>query len=332
MKKNLTVLLSTLVLFSAKAQTFVADFELFNLSPNSAYTSTASTPFQTFNATFPYIWDPSFGGFWSGGSAYTNKYDSIGGTFGNLYGVRAYKGYTNSATYVVGQDRAIVRLNAPYKTVDGFYVTNTTYAYKSLLLGNQFSRKFGDTTGTGSGTTIPQGSYPDYFKLTVKGFKNGSMKTDSVEFFLADYRFANNTQDYAVNDWRWCNTSSLGDVDSIKFFMYSTDRGSFGINTPLFFAMDNFTSSTPNLVGLNEGAANKEPFVFPNPVQDQFTLVCDVDQSISWSLCDGTGRVWQEGNCDKGQQHVNMAEYPAGLYVLRIQDANGTRVKKISKQ
>jgi len=29
---------------------------------------------------------------------------------------------------------------------------------------------------------------------------------------------------------------------------------------------------------------------------------------------------------------VNMAECPAGLFVLRIQDANGTRVKKISKQ
>ena len=332
MKKSTSFMILMCLSGLIRAQNFVADFELFPLSPNSYYSSTSSTPFQTLNASFEYKWDPSFGGFWSGGFSYTNKYDSVNGSFGNLYGVQAYKGYTNSSTYVVGQDRSTVKVLPPFTDVNGFYITNTTYTYKSIRNGNQFSRKFGDTTGTGSGTTIPQGSYPDFFKITAKGFKNGTMKADSVVFFLADYRFANNAQDYAVKTWEWFDLSQLKQVDSIRFFMYSSDLGSFGINTPLFFAMDNFSTAAPNPVGIS-GASSSENYVsYPNPVTKVLTVGTGLASPYTLRLMtpDGKEVLRLEGN--QSISELDMENLQEGLYFLELSTSEFRSVKRVIKQ
>ena len=65
--------------------------------------------------------------------------------------------------------------------------------------------------------------------------------TDSVDFYLADYRFADNSEDYIVKDWTFVSLEALGDVDSLLFSLTSTDNDSmFGMNTPAYFCMDNF--------------------------------------------------------------------------------------------
>ncbi|MBK7817377.1 MAG: DUF4465 domain-containing protein [Sphingobacteriaceae bacterium] len=263
---TLIALALSLTLVKAQTSTVTIDFETFTLSPNTAYSNTNSVAFSTSSVSFQYQWHTSFN-YWSGGFSYTNKYDSaaIVTSTPGLYGVKPFKGYNNSNTYVIAQDKGIVNLSAPSTTVDGFYITNSTYAYKAIRHGDSFARKFGDTTGTGSGTTIAQGSYPDFFKVTVKGYKNGSLKTDSVPFYLADYRFSNNAQDYVISNWQWVNTTILGDVDSIKFYIYTSDNGSFGPNTPLFFGIDNFTVkySTAGIGELNSVSKAK---LYPNPI------------------------------------------------------------------
>ncbi|HWB64128.1 MAG TPA: DUF4465 domain-containing protein, partial [Chitinophagales bacterium] len=87
------------------------------------------------------------------------------------------------------------------------------------------------------------GNDPDWFKLTVKAWYNGTLKNAAVDFYLADYRFSNNTQDYIVRDWRWVDLTSLGNVDSLAFFLSSSDTGSFGMNTPAYYCIDNFTTA-----------------------------------------------------------------------------------------
>ncbi|MCC6370992.1 MAG: DUF4465 domain-containing protein [Bacteroidia bacterium] len=327
-----TILLSLTVAANfARAQT-VADFESFTLAPNSAYSPTESTSFQTAGAVFNYEWDNSFGGFWAGGSAYTNKQDSSTGTFANLYGVKALKGYTNSVNYVVAQQGAIVKLKSPYDKVEGFYITNTTYAYKVIKNGNAFSRKFGDTTGTKSGTTIPQGAYPDYFKVTAKGYKNGSMKPDSAVFYLADYRFANNTQDYVINTWEWFNTAALGSIDSVQFFMYSSDVGSFGMNTPAFFALDNFSTSAPNPVGMKETKFNAYLSVYPNPFGDRIKLKTVLDgESLEAVLKNVNGLEVARVLISESNAELNTENLPAGLYFLELSKGTEKKVLKLIK-
>ena len=329
MKKTMTIITLALGIFTVKAQSTVIDFETFTLSPNTAYTNTNSVPFQTSDASFQYQWDASFS-YWSGGFSYTNKYDSATAGFGNLYGVKPLKGYNSSNTYVIAQNKSIINLSAPSNTVDGFYITNTTYAYKSMKFGDSFARKFGDTTGTGSGTTIAQGSYPDFFKVTVKGYKNGALLSDSVAFYLADYRNPNNSLDYIVNGWQWVNTSTLGNVDSLKFYMYTSDNGQFGPNTPLFFGIDNVTIF-PSTVGLKENQDLMALSVYPNPVINELTISKQTNTIASFEISNINGSILIKDQISEPSKKINLSEFPSGVYFMKISDDRHITTKKIIK-
>lgn len=328
MKKTITTLALSLGLITAGAQTIVTDFETFTLSPGSAYNPTVSTPFQSTNASFDY----KYAGYWSGGFAYTNVKDSSTAGFSNMYGVRAYNGYTGSATYAVGQDRGKITLTVPQSTVSGFYITNTTYAWKSMAKGDAFARKFGDTTGAGSGTTIAQGSYPDYFKVIVKGYKNGALKNDSVTVMLADFTFTNNAQDYILSAWQFVNTAVIGEVDSLKFFMRSSDVGAFGINTPLFFAIDNFTVEQPQFVGLASHSASAASQVYPNPFRSVITIRHNFTEAASAVVRDLTGKTIFQAELGASETQLDLEALPGGVYFLELRSGDMLSVKKLVKE
>ncbi|MBM4092135.1 MAG: DUF4465 domain-containing protein, partial [Planctomycetes bacterium] len=115
----------------------------------------------------------------------------------------------------------------------GAYFTNTTYAALSMRDGDSFSKKFGGELG----------SDPDWFLLKISGLNAGGGVTGTVDFYLADYRFADNRQDFIVDTWTWVDLSSLGEVSSLKFDLSSSDTGDWGMNTPAFFAMDDLVSA-----------------------------------------------------------------------------------------
>jgi hypothetical protein len=107
-------------------------------------------------------------------------------------------------------------------------ITNTTYAYQAMKNGDDgnivpFCKQFGGVTGNDQ----------DWFKLTIVG-KNGINITGQIDFYLADYRFADNAQDYVIDQWTEVDLSSLGLVTSLEFSVASSDYG-----TPTYFAMDN---------------------------------------------------------------------------------------------
>ncbi|MDO9001641.1 MAG: DUF4465 domain-containing protein [Bacteroidota bacterium] len=319
MKKTITILTLALGIFSLKAQTAIADFETFTLSPNSAYTSTTSTPFTTSNASFQYKWDTGFN-YWSGGFAYTNKYDSATAGFGNLYGVKPKFGYNNSNTYAIAQANGVINLSSPSNTVNGFYITNTTYAYKSMKLGDSFAKKFGGVSGND----------PDFFKVTVRGYKGGVLLQDSVPFYLADFRFANNTLDYIVDTWQWVNTSSLGNVDSVKFFMYTSDNGNFGPNTPLFFGIDNFTT-TYSTVGIVKNTANLKSNIYPNPFISSLTIDVASNHSTLLSIIDMNGKLVYEQTLLEMHHTIELNSLQQGIYMLELISGDNKTVKKLIK-
>ena len=304
---------------ASRAQ-IVIGFESLNPAPNSAYTSTAGAPFQVSGVYFNHVHDF---GYWIEGFSYTNKYDSTDGTFSNLYGVVPYHGRSQSAVYTVGQTRGVVTLTAPQSTVNGFYVTNTTFASKTIRYGSQYSRKFGDTTGTGSGTTIAQGQYPDYFKLIVHGWKSGLQKPDSAVFFLADYR---TSSDVIVGDWQFMNTSSLGAVDSLIFTLRSTDNGQFGMNTPGFFAIDDVQVTLPNPAGVTTARENGF-VVWPQPFSESISV--RVDGACALRLLDLQGRIVAAAGSADMQAPDGLAP---GTYLLEINAANAVHRVKVVKQ
>lgn len=168
---------------------------------------------------------------------YTNQYSAItrGGMFATDTGGTNYAiGYI-PLDWMGGTYNPIpIKLNfidsLPH-LLSGFYITNSTYAYLSMKNGDSFAKKFGGTSGND----------PDYFKVLVFGKRNDNTYTDTIEFYLADYRFSDNTKDYIVDNWRWVDLQNLGLVKEVYFTIESSDVGPYGINTPAYFCIDNFT-------------------------------------------------------------------------------------------
>lgn len=150
-------------------------------------------------------------------------------------GVTGQNGTEGSANYSVAYSGYYSVPTATFDSpvqVSGAYFTNNAYAYGSMLNGDAYAKMFGGQTGDDN----------DWFLLTITGKDVTGEVTDTVEFYLADFTFGDNGQDYIINDWTFVDLTSLGsNVQSLEFSLTSSDTGTYGMNTPAYFAMDNLT-------------------------------------------------------------------------------------------
>lgn len=185
----------------------------------------------TFSNTFT-----DFGGGFTGweGWAYSQMTDTTTPGFGNQYSAFTGSGVGGSETYGVGfpggtgAGGITVITFEGERTLSGGYFTNTTYAALSMRDGDGFAKKFGGASGDD----------PDWLLLTVLGYDAADALTGSVEIYLADYRFADNSLDYILDEWLWVDLTGLEGVQSLDFVLSGSDVGDFGLNTPAYFALD----------------------------------------------------------------------------------------------
>lgn len=334
--RKFTLLLSAavLTLTAAHGQT-VATFESLSLTGADTAYINYSTPgedvgFSNGLAYFPCVYDTSGGyEYWSYGFAYSNMTDSVTSGFMNQYSAKTAIGYGGSAKYAVayGTDNSITLQGAAAgATVNGFYVTNNTYAYNSMRDGDSYAKKFGDTTGTG--LTTGQGTAPDWFLLKIKGYNNGVASADSVNFYLADFRGASAT-DYILNTWQWVDLTPLGHVDSITFNLSSSDN-SFGfMNTPAYFCIDNFTT---NETLVNVGAATAVAAkVYPNPATDRLYIDLQDDNCQQVAVYDVRGAVVYSQNISSRHIEINTSTLPGGVYTLALTGAKAATMRFVKQ-
>jgi hypothetical protein len=270
----------------------VADFDDLSLAPdsywrgpdpngtvvNGPYGPVVAGSFTSHGVKFDNYSDQTYGS-WSG-FAYSNTRDTTTPGFGNQFSAATGSGRgpgNDNYGVAFGYDdiapnnfdpnpfdpssvTALMRL--PHFTlpagasIAGMYVTNTTYAALSMLLGDSFAKKFGGASGNDA----------DWFKLSAYGIDAfGQPLTTSVDFYLADFRFADNSLDYIVTDWRFMDLSALAGAKSIHFNVSSSDVGPYGLNTPGYFAVDDVqfvnavqTAPEPSslaLAGIGSGVA-----------------------------------------------------------------------------
>lgn len=236
MKKTLLALISAIglgILSHAHAYAdtsdevvVVSDFNNLDLTPESFWNgSDGSGGFASGLVRFYNDFNPDWG-VWQGWS-YSNMSDNETPGWMNQYSAITGAAVEGSSLYAVAYNpRSLTFVKPEPHLVKGIYVTNSTYAALSMRYGDDFSKKFGGADGTD----------PDWFKLSIWGMLEGE-QTDTIEFFLADYRFEDNTKNYIVDTWRWVDLSSLGKVDSLLFGMSSTDVGDWGMNTPAYFSV-----------------------------------------------------------------------------------------------
>lgn len=304
-KTAVTALLSILMLPSFSQQITI-DFEDLNLAADTFWNGSDMSGGFTSEGTFFRNSFTDWGGgvtSWDG-FAYSNKKNDTTQVFVNMYstyagndsnGIHALT-YLNSDWVNYEIIPNFIRLSSP-GAPQSIQVSNSAYAALTMLNGDFVSKKFGGTTGDD----------PDWFKLSIFGFLDG-FSTDTIEFYLADYRFSNNSEDYIVKEWTEINISSISIVDSLGFILSSSDTGAYGMNTPALFCFDNLNVQ---LFSGIESYKYSESKIYPNPATD-FVIIPDYSGEVTVTGIDGTLLFIK-----KIEERLELGSLPKGIYLLQ---------------
>ena len=212
----------------------VVDFEDLTLAPDSFFdgygSDAAMGSWQSGNASFN---TNRFGPGWS----YSNVDDTMTSGFANQWAAWTGSGRGGDGNYAMvnsfDPNGAVINLPDAMRA-ESVWIANSTYAALSMEFGDGFAKQFGGVSGDDE----------DFFKIVLTGFDEldaSGTETGAVEFFLADYRFADNSLDYILDTWASVDLTSLGNPQSIGVSFESSDVGMFGINTPVYAALDDLT-------------------------------------------------------------------------------------------
>jgi hypothetical protein len=185
--------------------------------------------------------------------------------------------------------------------------------------GDAFSKKFGGETGND----------PDWFLLTIEGFDSNYKSTGKVYFNLADFAYSNNANDYIVNNWKWVDLSRLGRISKLEFSLRSSDNGTWGMNTPGYFCIDNLNqqivTSAPQLQDL-------KATVYPNPFTDRI-IISGISETAKATITDLSGRkIVELTEVTNNQMITGLEELPAGVYILKLEEGAKVFSQKLIKR
>ena len=314
--KKMLLAVSVFCIQFTQAQTVVT-FDDLTLAPNSYWNGSDSSGGFTSGGVY---FENSYTGYWSGGFIYSNTNDVTTAGYTNDFSAFTGTGGNGSANYAVNYGSSAIDFGTE-KVISSIQLTNSTYAAISMRDGDAFGKVFGSVNGADGNPDGTNGE--DWFRLLIVGRDAQSAITDTVIFYLADFRFADNTQDYIVNTWQTVDLTSLGEIQFLEFELESTDIGSWGINTPAYFALDNITYGTASVNTLN--LAKQE--VYPNPTTGKFTVKSGSGEISVYSL---TGEV-VFSQTTNGTQEIDLSDLQAGTYIVETLTSEGVARTRISK-
>ncbi|MDR1698946.1 MAG: DUF4465 domain-containing protein [Prevotellaceae bacterium] len=129
----------------------------------------------------------------------------------------AYDGYYDGASYAKTECKLPQGQQVKFK---GLWINSATITALSIKNGDAFAKKF---------------EAGDWFKIIIVGFDGNGNKTAEKEFYLADFR---DGKTFICNEWTFVDLSALGKVNKLEFAFDSTDKGTFGVNTPKYACID----------------------------------------------------------------------------------------------
>lgn len=201
---------------------------------HSTYTSGWSTQVDAYSGAFVsgilrcnnvYEVD-EYGAFWRG-MACSNHTDMTTVGYTNQYSVFETSGAGGSAQFgLIQGDSAMCTFNYEVR-VNSLMINNATYPYLTM--------RYGMDGASGMARKFTEG---DYFMVSIAGIAADGSVTGYVHVYLADLR---DGKDIICNTWTKIPLDFLGSVKSLLFTFFSTDSGSFGINTPAYACIDNIS-------------------------------------------------------------------------------------------
>ncbi len=329
MKRILLFATALIIGAQLKAQT-VADFETILPASDTAWFG-QPTDGDTVFTSGSFIFENNYNASWNSwsGWAYSNVTDNTtpgyDNQFGNVtgsgegsaqFGMCYASDFSNNRIFLPGGNP--LELNA-------VSITNSTYAYLSMLNGDVIGKQFGspnDASGNPDGT-----NGEDWFLLTIYGLDSDSLRTnDSINFYLADFRFSDNSQDYIVDSWISVNLGSLGEVYGLDFALTSSDNGMFGMNTPAYFAIDNLIAVQVSI----EEDKTIDFSVYPNPTQDLIQMTVVPNSTIQ--LYDISGKLIKTEVALNSKVNWDLSALENGIYFVKASINGETVTEKIIKQ
>lgn len=190
----------------------------------------------------------------------------------------------------------------------GAWFTNTTYTYDQIKNGSNFSKKFGGENG----------SDPDWFRLIIKGFGPFGEVEGVDTFYLADFRFTDDSKDYIVKDWTYVQLQCMDfgkRTLRMTYELQSSDTGEWGMNTPAYFAMD----YNGLMVYSVDELKRRNMMVYPNPAKDFVNI--PLDRVEEWEIIGVDGRIYMSGT--GGARQIDISLLTPGIYFIRVME-NGT--------
>ncbi len=302
----------------------LSDFDDLALNPENYWNgSDGSGGFASGEIFFPNYYNADWGS-WSQW-AYSNVSDNTTPGWLNQHSAITGSGIRpelqSGSNYGIAYYPTILKFNNPSShNIKGMFVTNNTYTALSMKYGDAFSKKFGGIDGND----------PDWFRLSVWGFRDGN-PTETTHFYLADFRFEDNTKDYIIETWQWLELSSLGKVDSLGFMLSSSDIGAWGMNTPAYFAVDNIYVATDlaplvakeiadiKMLDTDSGIAINLAGIFSDPDDD--------DGQIKVTILSNTNHYIGDLHISDGTLYFTPIEKQSGITTITLQAlSNGKTV------
>lgn len=315
MKKTLFALVG-LNLTVSFGQVVTNDFENVTLSVESYDNgSSGSGGFAEDHAFYENVYDPSWGS-WTG-FAVSNITDNTTAGWGNQYSAFPGSGAGNSSNYgvyyLMGGIDLTTQSNGVY--LDSVKITNATYSAISMRDGDAYAKQFGspyDANGNLDGT-----NGEDFFRIWIMAEYIGGQK-DSMEFYLADYRFSDPNDDYIIEEWVNVDLSSF-DQPAVRldFRFESSDMGQWGINTPTYFAIDDLSFTA--VAGIDNPEIDVT--VYPNPVIDVLNVSSNNVRGMI-EVYDLFGKVVLSQDF-LGTAALDVAQLNKGTYFLMLKDEQG---------
>lgn len=315
MKKFYFLAIAFLATATIQAQTTV-DFENLTLPKVDTFYNGADLvgSFTAGGITFPSDYSQQYA-MWNGGFAYSNMRNDTTAGFTNAFSAYPAEGANGSTNYAIYMPTFTGdTLFLPYTSTDlsSVSLTNTTYTYLSMKNGDAIGKKFGSSKNASGVTDGTQGK--DYLFVTIYGYDENNTIVDSVDFYLADYRFSDTTQNYIVADWTPVDLSAFTGVNYLTFKFHSSDVGQYGINTPTYFAMDNLiysqnTSSLP----INTLPAFT---IYPNPANTTISINGATGRVNIYSI---SGQKVKEINTHPSSS-VDISGLEPGIYFVKCEN------------
>jgi hypothetical protein len=257
------------------------------------------------------------------GFAISNVTDNTTPGYMNQYSAYPGFGADNSNTYCVATSSPKIYTSSANAAIVSLDVSNTTYAGISMRDGDGFAKQFGSFNNAAGEPDSTNGE--DFFKVWFICESFDLENKDSIEFFLADFRFTDSTEDYILDTWETIDLTSLSfEVGHVSMRFESSDNGDFGMNTPGYIAIDNI--KWQGNFGL--AAASNERFeAYPNPVQNILT-VNGLQGRLEVHTANGREIFNQEHN---EISNIDFSDLPSGLYLVKISTVQGSITRRIVK-